>query len=174
MARIKDLKVTPPWEFVTTPTLLRVVYGNTHELVENPRTFKGHVMSHRFGMFFTINESIQHTLRYVRSVRYHLHPSFKHSEVKRSQWPFEFTGDAWEEFEVGIEIEFNVLKKVGSGKRNLYHKAFLKHRLDFNNFVIKSIPIETEYPEDTKGVMMKMAKKFDAVNRELEGQQQQF
>ena len=84
LARIKDLKVTPPWEFVTTPTLLRVVYGNTHELVENPRMFKGHVMSHRFGMFFTINESIQHTLRYVRSVKYHLYPSFKFSEVRRS------------------------------------------------------------------------------------------
>ena len=63
---------------------------------------------------------------------------------------------------------------MGAGKRNQYQKAYLKHRLDFNNFVIKSIPIETEYPDNTKGVMMKMAKKFDAVNRELEGQQQQF
>ena len=75
---------------------------------------KGHLMSHKFGMFLSVNHSIEHTYKYIRSVKYYLPPKYAtNNQVRIRNFLFEYFWETWEEFEVGIEIEFNIINKIG-------------------------------------------------------------
>ena len=73
--RKKELQAAGKWNKATQ--LLKVSFGNTHEDVAKPRRDGGYLMSHRWCMFIQINNSPEQTKKYIRSVRYHLHPTYK-------------------------------------------------------------------------------------------------
>ena len=79
--RKKELCAAGEWK-KGTPSLLKISYGNTHEDVRNPKKSGGYTMSHRWCMFFSINESPVLTSKYIKSIRYHLHPTYKVSKIR--------------------------------------------------------------------------------------------
>ena len=60
--------------------------GNTHEEVKNPKPSKSQPQTkntHRWTMYVTLaNGKAEETSKYIKSVTYHLHPTFKPSVIK--------------------------------------------------------------------------------------------
>jgi len=88
---------------------VKFAYGNTHSMVENPkkaRSNKSEVNKHRWVMFVALNTDKDQTAKFVKSVTYHLHPTFKPSVIKVTEAPFLLSRIGWGYFDVEMEIEF--------------------------------------------------------------------
>ena len=63
-----------------------LAFGNTHELVDQPKQSQSKPETknnHRWAMFITLNnEKVDETVKFIKSVTYHLHPTFKPSVIK--------------------------------------------------------------------------------------------
>ena len=108
-------------EWLRNKYIIKFMYGNKYELVENPRKNRSgtKVMAHRWGTFVSINGDSALTTRYIRSITYHLHPTYPESSIKVAKPPFELSRLAWGWFEVRFEIEFQ--PGTGLSKKDLHH-----------------------------------------------------
>ncbi len=72
-------------------------------------------------MFITLNnESVDETSKFIKSVTYHLHPTFNPNKIKVEQAPFLLSRIGWGYFEVTMDVEFT--KITGLGTRTLTHE----------------------------------------------------
>ena len=96
-------------EWVDNKRLLRFAYGNTHEPVANPKQSRSNSKAkntHRWAMFMAFNDNKEETSKFIKSVTYHLHPTFKPSVIKVSEAPFLLSRVGWGYFEVEMVVEF--------------------------------------------------------------------
>ena len=90
-------------------TLLRFCFGNTHEDVQNPkqsRSKPGTKNTHRWCMFMSLNDNVDETSKYIKSVTYYLHPTFKPSVIKISEAPFLLSRLGWGYFPIQMVVEY--------------------------------------------------------------------
>ena len=58
-------------------------------------------------MFITLNnEKVDETSKFIKTVTYHLHPTFKPSVIKVDKAPFLLSRIGWGYFEVEFDVEF--------------------------------------------------------------------
>ena len=97
--------------------MVKFSFGNTHEEVKNPKPAKsggpGTKNSHRWCMFVSLNGNPEETQRYIKSVTYHLHPTFKPNKIKVSEAPFLLSRVGWGYFEIEMDIEFQPSTGLG-------------------------------------------------------------
>jgi hypothetical protein len=104
---------------------LRLLYGNTHKLVENPkksRTADNTTNKHKWCMF--VKTCDYDTSKLVRKVVYGLHPTFGATEIEVKEAPFELSRVGWGSFEIPIKIYFQSWMKL--------KPLELTHELSFN------------------------------------------
>jgi len=110
-------------EWVGNKRLMRFAYGNTHEEVKNPKpasnSKEGVKNTHRWCMFMSLNQSPEETQKYIKSVTYHLHPTFRPNKIKVEQAPFLLSRTGWGYFEIDMDVEFQ--PSTGLGKYRLSH-----------------------------------------------------
>lgn len=70
-------------------------------------------------MFVSLNSSPEETARYIKSVTYHLHPTFKPNKIKISEAPFLLSRVGWGTFDIDMDIEFH--ESTGLGTKQLTH-----------------------------------------------------
>ena len=83
--------------------LLRFAYGNTHEEIKDAKPSNSsaeHTNSHRWAMFVCFNDDHDLTSKYIKSVTYHLHPTFKVNKIKLTEAPFLLSRIGWGYFEI--------------------------------------------------------------------------
>ena len=76
-------------------------------------------------MFVAFNDNKEETKRFIKSVTYHLHPTFKPSVIKVEEAPFLLSRLGWGWFTVEFEVEFHDWTKLG--------KIKMEHELCFEN-----------------------------------------
>ena len=57
-------------------------------------------------MFMAFNDDKDETNKFIKSVTYHLHPTFKPSVIKVTEAPFLLSRVGWGYFEVEMDVEF--------------------------------------------------------------------
>ena len=57
-------------------------------------------------MFVAFNDNKDETSRYIKSVTYHLHPTFTPSKIKVTEAPFLLSRLGWGYFNVEMDVEF--------------------------------------------------------------------
>ena len=76
--------------------------------------------SHRWVMFVCLNNDKDATQKIIKSVTYHLHPTFKPSVIKVEEAPFLLSRVGWGYFDVEVDIEFQ--KSTGLGLKKVVHE----------------------------------------------------
>ena len=76
-------------------------------------------------MFVAFNDNKEETKRFIKSVTYHLHPTFTPSVIKVEEAPFLLSRLGWGWFTVEFEVEFHDWTKLG--------KIKMEHELCFEN-----------------------------------------
>ena len=103
--------------------LIKFAFGNTHEEVKNPKAAKsgqpGTKNSHRWCMFVSLNGNPEETAKYIKSVTYHLHPTFKPNKIRVDEAPFLLSRVGWGYFEITMDIEFQ--PDTGLGTKQMAH-----------------------------------------------------
>ena len=56
-------------------------------------------------MYLSLN-TVAETAKYIRSVTYHLHPTFKPNIIKVTEAPFLLSRVGWGTFEIDMDVEF--------------------------------------------------------------------
>lgn len=86
-------------------------------------------------MFITLNnEKVDETVKFIKSVTYHLHPTFKPSVIKVEQAPFLLSRVGWGYFEVEFDVEFQ--SWTGLGTRKLNHELSFDDKGKTQTFLI--------------------------------------
>ena len=78
-------------------------------MVKNPKTWnddKSKKLMHRWCMYLSLANDVNETSKFIKSVTYLLHPTYKVNKIKITQPPFLLSRVAWGYFEVGMQIEF--------------------------------------------------------------------
>ena len=75
-------------------------------------------------MFVSLNGNPEETSKYIKSVTYHLHPTFRPNKIKVTEAPFLLSRLGWGWFEVEMDIEFQPSTGLGTKR--------LAHMLDFD------------------------------------------
>jgi hypothetical protein len=86
-------------------TKIKIIYGNTHELVTNPKSSKSDKTvknSHKWSCFVKILG--QDSSKFIRKVQFGLHPTFGTTEIDVKSAPFQMTRIGWGTFEIPIKI----------------------------------------------------------------------
>ena len=136
--------------------LIKFAYGNTHEEVKQPE--KENTNTHRWCMFVSLNGSPEETNKYIKSVTYHLHPTFRQPKIKVSEAPFLLSRLGWGWFEVEMDIEFQPSTKLGTKR--------LKHMLEFDgNGKTQSILLEVQSNDKDQALAVQLAAQLDKMNR---------
>ena len=97
----------------------RFAFGNTHSLVIDPKPANSDQKkknSHRWVMFVCLNNDKDATQKYIKSVTYHLHPTFKPSVIKVEEAPFLLSRVGWGYFDVEVIVEFQPNTNIGVKK----------------------------------------------------------
>ena len=117
------------WRGSKTP--VRFVFGNTHDLISDPREPRRQVKNvHRWSMFLTLldpsssDPTHASTAKYIKSVTYHLHPTFRPRAVRVDRPPFLLSRLGWGYFEVFLDVEFQPWVQLGTER--------ITHTLDFH------------------------------------------
>ena len=76
-------------------------------------------------MFMSLSNDVEETRKFIKSVTYHLHPTFKPSKITVSEAPFLLSRLGWGYFEVEMDVEFQPSTGLGTKK--------LKHMLSFDD-----------------------------------------
>ena len=71
-------------------------------------------------MFVSLNNDEKETKRFIESVTYFLHPTFKPSRIEVNEAPFLLSRLGWGYFDVKMHIQF--AQWTGLGKRELIHE----------------------------------------------------
>ena len=76
-------------------------------------------LSHRWSMFASLSTGVKDTAKYIKSVTYHLHPTYAKPVIKVTEAPFLLTRVSWGYFEVKMVIEFQ--RSTGLKTKELTH-----------------------------------------------------
>ena len=96
-------------EWLANKRLVKFSFGNTHEEVANPKKARSDASktnTHRWCMFMSLSNDVEESAKFIKSVTYHLHPTFKPSKIKVSEAPFLLSRLGWGYFEIEMDIEF--------------------------------------------------------------------
>ena len=96
--------------------LIKFSFGNTHEDVKNPKGKN----SHRWCMFASLAQGADETGKFIKSVTYHLHPTFTPSKIKVEKAPFLLSRVGWGWFDIQMDIEFK--ESTGLGTKRITHE----------------------------------------------------
>ena len=94
---------------------LKFLFGNLHSLEKNPKpanSDKSKVNCHRWMIYVSLAADKEQTGKFIESVTYHLHPTFKPSVIKVTEYPFILSRLGWGYFEVHMEIVFKAWLKL--------------------------------------------------------------
>ena len=80
---------------------------------------------HRWMMYVSLAADKEQTGKFIESVTYHLHPTFRPPKIKVDHAPFILSRIGWGYFEVHVEIVFKAWTKIP--------KMELDHMLSFEN-----------------------------------------
>ena len=72
-------------EWLANKRLIKFSFGNTHEMVKNPKKWnddKSKTLMHRWCMYLTLSNDVNETSKFIKSVTYHLHPTYKVNKIK--------------------------------------------------------------------------------------------
>ena len=107
-------------EWLGNMRLIKFTYGNTHEEVKNAKKDSSgqYTNSHRWCMFVSLNSSPEETQKYIKSVTYHLHPTFRQNKIKLTEAPFLLSRVGWGTFGIKIDIEFQDSTGLGTKRMN--------------------------------------------------------
>ena len=103
--------------------VLRFQFGNLHSLVEKPKNSRSNPTvknSHRWVMYvaFTLNREL--TGKFIKSVTFHLHPTFKPSVITVSEQPFILSRVGWGYFTIYMDVVFQ--EWTGLAKTRVEHE----------------------------------------------------
>uniref|UniRef100_A0A7S3HWI0 YEATS domain-containing protein n=1 Tax=Favella ehrenbergii TaxID=182087 RepID=A0A7S3HWI0_9SPIT len=87
-------------------------------------------------MFMSLSNDVEETAKFIKSVTYHLHPTFKPSVIKVSEAPFLLSRLGWGYFDVEMEVEFQ--PSTGLGKKNLVHELCFDEDGKTQSFLIEA------------------------------------
>ena len=88
-------------------------------------------------MFMAFNDNKDITQKYIKSVTYHLHPTFTPSKIKVTEAPFLLSRIGWGYFTIQMDVEFQ--------KWTNLPVIQLEHELSFNkNGHTQSVLLEIE------------------------------
>ena len=90
-------------EWLGNMRLVKFAFGNTHEEVKNPKQSQSNSQTtnnHRWCMFVSLNNNPDETQKYIKSVTYHLHPTFKVNKIKLTEAPFLLSRVGWGTFDI--------------------------------------------------------------------------
>lgn len=107
---------------------LKFLFGNLHSLEKNPKPSVSDPSKqnvHRWMMYVSLAVDKEQTGKFIESVKYFLHPTFRPSEIVVNQHPFILSRIGWGYFEVEMEIRFKPWTKIPVMK--------LAHMLSFEN-----------------------------------------
>ena len=88
---------------------MKLVFGNVSDLVdrsEASETVDDCICHQKWTMLLSINNDEELTSKYVKSVRYHLHPGYKNHEVQVYDAPFLLVRKTSSTFIIGCDIIF--------------------------------------------------------------------
>ena len=126
LARKEELILAGEWAIDLKSVLFSI--GNTHEDVKNPKPANSNKEvknSHRWTMYVSMaNGNAEESNAYIKSVTYHLHPTFKPAVVKVTQAPFLIARVGWGYFDIKVVVEYHPQYK-------LKNETF-EHELNFN------------------------------------------
>ena len=109
-------------EWFANKRLVKFSFGNTHEEVKNPVKWnddKSKSLTNRWCMFMSLSNDVAETSKFIKSVTYHLHPTYRVNKIKVTEAPFLLSRTAWGYFEISMDIEFQ--KSTGLGVKKLTH-----------------------------------------------------
>ena len=114
-------------------------------------------------MFVAFNDNKEETNRYVKSVTYHLHPTFKPSKIKVSEAPFLLSRLGWGYFTVEFDVEFHEWTKLGTVR--------MEHELSFDNkghtqSMLLDVDMSDEGKVDSQNVIQELSKGLKKLNVE--------
>ena len=69
-------------------------------------------------MFVSLNNNPEETQKYIKSVTYHLHPTFRVNKIKLTEAPFLLSRVGWGTFDIKIDIEFQDSTGLGTKRMN--------------------------------------------------------
>lgn len=96
-------------EWLANKRLIKFSFGNTHEEVKNPKPSGSDpktTNTHRWCMFMSLSNEVEQTSKFIKSVTYHLHPTFRQNKIKVSEAPFLLSRLGWGYFDVEMDVEF--------------------------------------------------------------------
>ena len=112
-------------------------------------------------MFVAFNDNKDETARYIKSVTYHLHPTFRPNKIKVTEAPFLLSRLGWGYFPVEFDVEFHEWTKLGTVK--------MEHMLSFDNKGhTQSILLEVDMGKEGKVDKKEVAK---GLQKELKAHQ---
>jgi hypothetical protein len=94
--------------------LIKMCLGNNYEKVKVPtvRGRNGEICNHRWAMFLTLNNDKKLTERYIKEVRYELHPTYKISKITIKEAPFMLSRCAYGSFNIEATVVFQPWTKA--------------------------------------------------------------
>ena len=119
--------------------MVRFTYGNTWSEVKKPGVKSGHKLTNSWSMQLSINDGRENVGKYIQSVMYELHPTYRSPNRRVTEAPFRIATTAWGYFDVTMRIKFKPKFKQPD--------AVLVHNLCFKpNGMRKSIFLEVDEP----------------------------
>ena len=94
-------------------------------------------------MFLCLNNDHEQTQKYIKSVTYHLHPTFHVNKITLTQAPFLLARVGWGWFDIQMDVVFQEWTKIG--------KVRLEHTLCFDGKG-KTHSFDQDIDGDNKGV----------------------
>ena len=124
--------------------------GNTHAIEPNPKPSKSkpeYKNTHRWIMFVTLTKDKNNSEKFIKSVTYHLHPTFKPSVITINNFPFILSRIGWGYFTVELEVNFQ--SWTGLGPMKLSHELCFDDKGKSNSFKVELDPtlLKSKLPE---------------------------
>jgi transcription initiation factor IIF auxiliary subunit len=101
--------------------IMKLVIGNNYEKVTNPKTRSAdgkHICSHRWAIFLSIDNDASLTKRFIKEVKYVLHPTYKVNKYTLTEAPFLLSRVAYGSFNVEVTVVFQQWTKQKPLKLN--------------------------------------------------------
>jgi len=109
---------------------IRIIYGNTHELVKDPKPSKSNRETqnkHKWGCYVKIDGDESNKI--IKKVVFGMHPTFGCTEVVVTKAPFEIRRIGWGTFDIPIKVYLDKVKEP----------VEFTHELSFNGAGVSKI-----------------------------------
>ena len=89
------------------------------------------------------------TSKFIKSVTYHLDPTFRPKDIKVSQAPFLLSRNGWGVFDVEFDVEFQPWTELGTKK--FIHELCFKDKGKTHTFII-DVDLDKDPSKDEKAL----------------------